>query len=106
MLWIPNLFLPPSLCVVYVPPIRSDGIGCIGGSVVECLPLAQGVGIYGRPLPGVLYPISSYLFIFLRFYLFVHERQRYRQKQLPAGSRMRDSVPGPWDHALSQRLNH
>ena len=30
------------------------------------------------------------------------------RSMLPAGSLMRDSIPGPWDHDLSQRqmLNH
>ena len=31
-----------------------------------------------------------------------------RKSRLPAGSPMWDSIPGPWDHNLSQRqmLNH
>ena len=55
-------------------------------------------------------------FYFLkRFYLFIHERHRERgrdtgrgRSRLPVGSPMRDSIPGPKDHALSrsQTLNH
>ena len=44
------------------------------------------------------------------FYLFIHERHRERgrnigrgRSRLPAGSPMRDSIPGPRDHDLSQR---
>ena len=60
-------------------------------------------------------------FIFLRFYLFIHERQRDRERErergwdtgrgrnkFHAGSLMQDSILGLWDHALSwrQMLNH
>ena len=48
------------------------------------------------------------------FYLLIHEKHRKRQRhsrgrsRLPERSLMRDSIPGPWYHALSQRqmLNH
>ena len=35
-------------------------------------------------------------------------RHRQREKRLPVGNPMQDSIPGPWDHALSPRqtLNH
>ena len=41
------------------------------------------------------------LIIFLRFYLFIHEKQRerlrhrQREKQAPCGEPMRNSIPGP-----------
>ena len=51
-----------------------------------------------------------FLFFFLTFYLFIHDRHRERvrdtgreRSRLPVGSPMGDSVPGPWDHALSLR---
>ena len=47
---------------------------------------------------------------FLRFYLFIHERHTERgrdigrgRSRLPVGSLMQGSIPGPWDHDLSQR---
>ena len=49
------------------------------------------------------------LFFFKRFYLFIHERHRERgrdigrgRSRLSSGSLMWDSIPGPWDHDLSQ----
>ena len=54
-------------------------------------------------------------FLFLRFYLCIHERHTERGRdrnrgkgRLPAGTLMWDSIPGLWDHGLSQRqmLNH
>ena len=53
-------------------------------------------------------------FFFLRFYLFIHEkhkeRQRHRQKekQAPCREAQCDSIPGLQNHALGQRqaLNH
>ena len=60
--------------------------------------------------------VSSFLLFFKDFiYLFIHERHRERGRdtgrgrtRLPAGSLMRDSIPGPPDHDLSRRqmLNH
>ena len=55
-----------------------------------------------------------YLFIFLWFYAFIHERpERGRdvdreRSRFPAGSPKWDSIPGPQDHDLSwrQMLNH
>ena len=56
--------------------------------------------------------IPFYNFFFSQrflIYLFIidteRERQRHRQreKQFPPGSLMWDLIPGPWDHALSQR---
>ena len=52
--------------------------------------------------------------VFLRSYLFIHERNRERQRhrqrkrQAPVRSLMGNSIPGPWDYDLSQRqtLNH
>ena len=48
--------------------------------------------------------------LFLRFYLFIHERHTERSRdtgrgrsRLTAGSPMRNSIPGPQDHALSRR---
>ena len=48
-------------------------------------------------------------FFFLIFYLFIHERYRERGRdtgrgriRLPEGSPMWDSIPGLWDHDLSQ----
>ena len=58
---------------------------------------------------------TFFLFVFLRFYLFTHERHRDRgrnigrgRSRLLVGSPMWDSTPGPWDHNLSQRqmLDH
>ena len=48
------------------------------------------------------------IFFFLRSYLFIHERHRDRERQdtdrgrsrLPAGSLMKDSIPGLQDQAL------
>ena len=47
------------------------------------------------------------------FYLFMRDTERGRdigrgRSRLPVGSPMQDSIPGPWDHDLSQRqiLNH
>ena len=47
--------------------------------------------------------------MFLRFYLFIHERHTERgrdtgrgRSRLPAGSPMQDLTPGPRDHDLSQ----
>ena len=59
--------------------------------------------------------LPSFRFFFLRFYLFIHERHTERSRdigrgrsRLPTGSLMQDSIPGAWDHTLSQRqtLNH
>ena len=58
-----------------------------------------------------------YLFIFKRFYLFIHERQRERERgqsigrgrnRLLTGTPMQDLIPGLRDQALSRRqmLNH
>ena len=53
--------------------------------------------------------LSVPLFFFLRFYLFIHERQRVAETQAEGeagsmqGARMWDPIPGPQDHALSQR---
>ena len=59
-----------------------------------------------------LYAAFSIFSLFCK-YLFIHERQRGRgtgrgRSRLPARSPMRDSIPGPQDHALSRRqmLNH
>ena len=53
---------------------------------------------------------NASLLIFLRFYLFIHERHRERgrdmgrgRSRLHAGSPAWDSIPGLWDHALSRR---
>ena len=61
---------------------------------------------------------TSFFFFFLRFYLFLHERQRERERErererardtgrgrswFAVGSPIWDSIPGPQDHALSQR---
>ena len=56
--------------------------------------------------------VVKFLFLFKSFYLFMRdterERQRHRQreKQAPCGEPHVDSIPGLWDHALSQRLIH
>uniref|UniRef100_A0A8C0N7X3 Family with sequence similarity 81 member B n=1 Tax=Canis lupus familiaris TaxID=9615 RepID=A0A8C0N7X3_CANLF len=56
--------------------------------------------------------IWNFLLVFCFFkILFIHERQRDTgrgRSRLPTGSQMRTSIPGPQDHALSQRqtLNH
>ena len=65
----------------------------------------QDQGIYIQKLH------SKYHSLFLkRFYLFIHERHTERgrdtgrgRSRLHAGSPMQDSIPGPRDHALSQR---
>ena len=53
---------------------------------------------------------SSVCFFVLRFCLFIHERHTERGREigrgrsrLHAGSPMWDSIPGPWDQALSRR---
>ena len=60
-------------------------------------------------------PSRKSFFVFQRFYLFIHERHTERgrdigsgRSRLPEGSPRWDSIPGPWDHNLSQRqtLNH
>ena len=54
-----------------------------------------------------MYMLYSFLFFFLRFYLFERHRgrQRHRQteKQAPCKEPDVGLDPGPWDHALSQR---
>ena len=54
---------------------------------------------------GVPLPLPP--FLKKRFYLFMRHTERGRSR-LPVGSLMRDSIPGSWDHDLSQRqmLNH
>ena len=80
----------------------------VSGVWVETL--YQDLEIIGQVPRGV-----GSFFFFLRFYLFIHERHRVRgrdtgrgRSRLPAGSPMWDSIPGPWDDALSRRqtLNH
>ena len=57
--------------------------------------------------------LDMFLFFKIYFYLFMRgtERDRdigRRRSRLPVGSLMQDSIPGLWDHNLSQRqtLNH
>ena len=66
-------------------------------------------------VPGWFSQLSIQFFFFEDFiYLFLRDTERgrdmhrQREKQLHAGSPMPDSIPGLWDHALSQRqtLNH
>ena len=48
---------------------------------------------------------GNFFFSFLRFYLFIHEGHRERGRgssRLPAGSRMRDSIPGPRGHGPTE----
>ena len=54
--------------------------------------------------------LQSHSFFFLRFYLFIHEKQRERgrdtgrgRSRLHVGSPMWYSIPGFQDHALGQR---
>ena len=47
--------------------------------------------------------LSKEAFFFLRFYLFIHERYRQRDKQAPCREPNVDSIPGLRDHVLSQR---
>ena len=49
----------------------------------------------------LLFTVSS--FFPQRFYLFMRERQRQREKQAPCSELMWDTIPGPRDHALSWR---
>ena len=59
-------------------------------------------------VPGFNWSVrANGYFLFLRFYLFIHERQREREAEtqaegeagrLHAGSPMWDSIPGPGDH--------
>ena len=59
---------------------------------------------------------TQFLFFFLRFYLFIHERHRERDEEAQAegeagsmqGVRRGNSIPGPQDHTLGRRqmLNH
>ena len=49
-------------------------------------------------------------FLFLRFHVFIHERHTEvgrGRNRLPTRS-LQDTIPGPWDHDLSQKqmLNH
>ena len=51
--------------------------------------------------------IHSFIYSFI--HSFIHERHTERgrdtdrgRSRLPTGSLMRDSIPGPWDHHLSQ----
>ena len=56
-----------------------------------------------------LYIVGIEKIFFFQFYLFMRDTERGRGKsRFPAGSSMRDSIPGPWDGDLSQRqmLNH
>ena len=53
---------------------------------------------------------SLFITFFRRFYLFIHKRHREGgidigrgRSRLPAGNPVWDSIPGPWDHALSRR---
>ena len=57
--------------------------------------------------------IPTYFFLKDFIYLFTRDTERGRDKgrgrsRLPAGNLMWDSIPGPWDHDLSQSqmLNH
>ena len=52
--------------------------------------------------PAVLSFFKDCVYIFMRTH---RERQRHRQreKKAPLRSLMQDSIPGPWDHDLSQR---
>ena len=54
----------------------------------------------------LIFTICCVLFCFvLRFYLFIHGRHTERgrrRSRLLAGSLMQNSIPGPWDHDLSQ----
>ena len=59
---------------------------------------------------GPKYPDPSFFFFPQRFYLLIDERNTERRRdtgrrisRLPAGSLRQDSIPGPWDHDLSQR---
>ena len=60
------------------------------------------------------YPIGFLLLLFLKIYLFVHERYTEAETQAEGeagsqwGARWQDWIPGPQDHNLSQRqmLNH
>ena len=69
---------------------------------------SRSFGRFGGPSPMFQSYCAEYFF--KRFYLFIHERHRERQrkKQAPTGSPMQDSIPGPWNHYLSERqmLNH
>ena len=51
---------------------------------------------------------NLYFFFKKRFCLFIHERQRQREKQASYGELDVDLIPGLWNHALSQSqmLNH
>ena len=62
--------------------------------------------LYNHWQKPILKVSQGQLFFFLRFYLFIHERHRDRQKEKQAflrGGLMWDSIPGPQDHALNQR---
>ena len=62
---------------------------------------------------------GSFFFFLKIYFLFIHEAHTHththtggergrRRSRIPAGSPMRDSIPGPRDHDLSgrQTLNH
>ena len=106
-------------------------MGFLGDSAVKCLPSAQGMILETQdqipcqahcmepasPSAYVSASLSLSLSLSQPFFFFRQrasksmscgEKQRERKKQtaLRAGSPMQGSVPGPWDHDLSQRQTH
>ena len=89
--------------------------------LIHTAPWMNPIHTDGKKPISKYYTLSDSIYMkFLKiFYLFIHERQRERGKEtgrdrsrgrsrLHAGSPMWDLIPGPQDHALSQRqmLNH
>ena len=62
-----------------------------------------------KPVSWVSIHLEMFYFFFLRFYVFIHERQTERgrdtgrgRSRVHAGSPMRDKIPGPWGLTLSR----
>ena len=64
--------------------------------------------LFSREIWVVISLLKLKRIFFLRFYLFIHERHRQREKQPPHRELMWDLISGLRDHTLSPRqmLNH
>ena len=90
--------------------ILHDGQEQVGERREECSGLREQCG-KSRDKKVLYWELCVFLFCFvLRFYLFIHERHTKRGKDIgrgisrvPIANLMRDSIPGPRHHDLSQR---